>query len=55
MAETADDLIVRIDAALRRVEAARASERAVVDRLRDLETVVEASIGELDTLLTGAR
>ena len=55
MAETADQLVARIDAALLRVETARAGDRAATERLRELETVVEASIGELDTLLAAAR
>ena len=55
MTDSANEIADRIEAALARIAAARrvppSGESDAARRLRELEAVVERSIGELDTLL----
>ena len=54
-AVTADDIAHRIEAALARIETSRANQAArdsaAGERLKALQKVVEASVGELDALI----
>ena len=51
----ADDIADRIEAALARLAAAQHRDHEAAARLAALESVVEASIDELDILMTGTR